>query len=418
MHRDAYDQTAKQSGGTAVRKTLLSSVSLLASAAMLAALLLGLSRLRAQAAPPASSAGQPAALQLRSTFTPELTIVYPAPNAVLNATQLPSYPAQIEYDSGTHVITGSALLEAVSVTVDGGLFYHEAISGLVAGRYVYNWPLPLQDNVSHTLIARGRDGWGDVHHSQALTVHVDTVAPTITLYSPPVHRGMAPIPLAWQASDGSGIARAQLYYRGPGDTEWLDAGLVEQSGFGSTFYFSPGGYLSYTFAAQATDNAGNASLLPAEGLQVIVEQAYVYLPLTLCNWAEWYRYEPNDTPDQAFGPLIPGQLYEAYMWDATDQNDYYHITPNNTDPVNVALTHIPAGRDYDLYIYYHDGNQYQLVTRSAFTGDVDEQVTFTPVAGQKYYIRVYRFSALGSQQPYNLQADYSAGSINIATPGK
>lgn len=136
---------------------------------------------------------------------------------------------------------------------------------------------------------------------------------------------------------------------------------------------------------------------------------YVYLPLLMRNYKH-DNYEPNDIPEQAYGPLVSGQVYRAFIWDATDQDDYYHFTPlTDTLDVHIELTNIPTSRDYDLYVYYYDSG-YQTETFSIQGGNLDESVDFTPVAGRQYYIRVYSNIAQGGgysdEQPYHLVATY------------
>jgi len=245
--------------------------------------------------------------------------------------------------------------------------------------------------------------------TQTYPYELDGTPPTVTVNAPAVWHGLNPIPVAWQAWDTqSGVARTRLYYRRvPTDTLWQDSGL-EQAGPSGTFHFTSTGYLTHTFAARTTDNLGHTSALPATGPQTIVEIARIHLPLVVKVWVWWYQYdiyEPNDSPAQAYGPLTSGQAYEAYIWDTTDQNDYYHFTPETAGTVQTTLTQIPTSGDYDLYVYYYDG-QYRQVAYSNRSGSVSEDVTFMSIAGRKYYIRVFRYSGFSSQQPYHLTAIY------------
>jgi uncharacterized repeat protein (TIGR01451 family) len=131
---------------------------------------------------------------------------------------------------------------------------------------------------------------------------------------------------------------------------------------------------------------------------------YAYLPLTMRNFATDFA-EPNDTPEQAFGPLISGQTYYAHIWDETDADDYYHFTPTTADEVTVEMTNIPEGCDYDLYIYRNDG-KYQLVVYSDRLGNADEDTAFVPIAGQIYYVRVRPYSGFSNMEPYHLKVTY------------
>ena len=131
---------------------------------------------------------------------------------------------------------------------------------------------------------------------------------------------------------------------------------------------------------------------------------YTYLPLIVRDYAKDLA-EPNNTPEQAFGPLISGQVYWAYIWDETDTEDYYHFTPTTTDEVTVELTNIPVDHDYDLWIYSYDG-KYNVVDYSNNTGNTDEYITFVPIAGETIYVRVWSFAGFGNTQPYHLMVTY------------
>ncbi|OQA17357.1 MAG: hypothetical protein BWY63_02425 [Chloroflexi bacterium ADurb.Bin360] len=163
---------------------------------------------------------------------------------------------------------------------------------------------------------------------------------------------------------------------------------------------------TYTFRVTAKDRAGNTGT----GTAVTrVEMYRVYLPLTLRSWVWWYAndlYEPNNTPAEAWGPLVSGQSIQAYIWDATDSNDYYHFTPITTGNVVVRLSNIPSGVDYDLYVYWHNGSVYELVKYSNEAGSTPEQASFVGQAGRQYFVRVYPYLRHDSTKPYSLVATY------------
>jgi len=134
-------------------------------------------------------------------------------------------------------------------------------------------------------------------------------------------------------------------------------------------------------------------------------KAYIHLPVILRQWVPWYQYdiyEPNDKPSQAYGPLIEGYTYKGYIWNESDPDDYYYIIPATSNNVTVQLTNIPTNTDFDLYIYRYNG-AYNQIAESNRPGPSDEQVVFTPVAGETYFIRVYPFTGHNNQQPYHLE---------------
>ena len=147
------------------------------------------------------------------------------------------------------------------------------------------------------------------------------------------------------------------------------------------------------------------TLLVAGGLLLAGEPAPVGAAPPLPLTGDDDLYEPNDIPAQAYGPLVPGQIYAAYIWNETDIDDYYYFVPSILYTASVSLSHIPVNCDYDLYVYYFDGDVYQPVARSVQSGSVNESVIFVAVAGQTYYIRVSRYEGFSNLQPYHLTVE-------------
>lgn len=255
-----------------------------------------------------------------------------------------------------------------------------------------------------TVYAWYRDHLGNASGFYTDSVFLDTIPPVVTVTAP-AYTTMTTFAVSWEATDpmpGSGVVPSYTveYRQDGGVWNWLTTTAQLSLSFGS----AQAGHV-YDFRIGVDDRAGNGGWA---GATTRVGPFRIYLPLSLRQWVWWYRYdiyEPNDTPAQAWGPLASGQVYEAYIWDTTDRDDYYHFTPSTDADVQVTLTRIPDGCDYDLYVYYYDG-QYQLVAYSNQSGNVDENVTFTPVAGREYYIRVYPYSGSSSQQPYHLKVIY------------
>jgi len=252
--------------------------------------------------------------------------------------------------------------------------------------------------------ARFRDHLENTSVAVSDTVFLDTASPLVTVTAPAQTVGTT-FTVSWEAADpvpGSGVVSYTVAYRedGGGWTIWLPSTTLTSATFLSATLEH-----TYVFNVTAYDRAGNFG----EGsASTCVGLRHVYLPLVMDKWLLRYaldNYEPNDTPDQAYGPLDSGVTYEAYMWDATDRDDYYYFTPSTSTSVHVTLTNIPSGCDYDLYVYYYDG-QYRQVAYSNRPGNANEGVTFTSVAGRKYYVRVYRYSGSSNQQPYRLKATY------------
>jgi hypothetical protein len=248
---------------------------------------------------------------------------------------------------------------------------------------------------------------------QARPIRKDTIPPTVTVTAP-ARVAVPRIEVSWTAEDnpgGLGLGPAPKYtvaYRDEADdvwTRWLTNTL-----FTYTTIMSPLIRFDHTYVFSITvkdvvSNTGTGTAITH------VAKHRVYLPLTLRSWVWWYAYdlyEPNDTPADAWGPLQSGTTYQAYIWDATDRDDYYYFTPSAAGNVVVLLSNIPVSTaDYDLYIYYYDGTTYVLDGHySNLTGSPTEQVEFTGTAGRKYFVRVYPYSGFSSTQKYSLRATY------------
>lgn len=235
----------------------------------------------------------------------------------------------------------------------------------------------------------------------------DVVAPVVTVTAPSATSATS-FTVSWEASDpalGSGVVTLYTvaYSEDGGVWEpWLSSTALTESTFLSATINS-----TYAFSVTVYDHVSNRG----EGVAVtqVGQQQDVYLPLVMSDWVWWYQfdiYEPNDSLSEAYGPLTSTQVYTAYIWDTTDAGDYYHFTPSTTDQVQVTLTNIPVGADYDLYIY--DSFQGTWLAWSDNPGNQDESVPFTPVAGRKYYILVSPYGGTSNNsQPYYLTVTYN-----------
>jgi hypothetical protein len=245
-----------------------------------------------------------------------------------------------------------------------------------------------------------------VNHTtrQRVDLSYDATQPTDVTTSAP-ERSLEPqFPVSWSGTDAvSGVAYFTVEYSNGVQSAWQP--WLPSTTATSAVFTAPIMDVEYTFRVTARDLAGNSA---QSQVSVMVGMYRIYLPALVGQWRSWYHYdiyEPNDTLAQAYGPLASNQVYQAYIWDAGDRNDFYHFTPASGAPVQIALTNIPAGCDFDLYVYY-DAGAPKFVAESANTGNKDESITFTPTAGRKYYVWVYRYVGSSGQQPYRLKVVY------------
>jgi len=266
--------------------------------------------------------------------------------------------------------------------------------------------ISVNGEATHPLYVWLRDAAGNVNPAarQMVTLRYDRTPPTSVVVVAPAKTTDTQFLVSWSANDAvSGIAYFGVEYISTQDVNW-QAWLPSTTAL-SALFTAPATGVDYTFRVMAYDFAGNQAQGTAQTKVVPYRK---YLPAVTLKWLWWYQYdvyEPNDTPEQAYGPLVSGQVYRGYIWDAKDLSDYYWFTPSASAAVRVALTNMPSGNDYDLYVYDYQGG-YRLIASSNQSGNTNETVTLTPQAGRKYYVRVYPYSGSSSQQSYQLTVTY------------
>ncbi len=121
------------------------------------------------------------------------------------------------------------------------------------------------------------------------------------------------------------------------------------------------------------------------------------LPLVLKNY-HTDTYEPNGGFGQAW-PISIGATHDSYIWDTTDY-DYYKFRPAWSGTICVDLWNIPAGCDYDLYLY---NGAYQEIASSDNGSNQSEHLEHAVAQDNDYYVLVKSFSGYHRDAPYRLQ---------------
>jgi hypothetical protein len=230
----------------------------------------------------------------------------------------------------------------------------------------------------------------------------------------PAHRSSGPITMTWVASSDSPLEllEVRLWYSST-INGWVSTTI---SAFPNSYQASgvftftpPSEEMVYDFATVASTARRVEATPSGRGDATTIYRMWrVHMPSILGAWISWYQYdvyEPNDSPSEAYGPLTSAHVLDAYIWNETDPDDYYYFQPSSPTQVEITLTNIPADNDYDMYVYYYDGQVYQTVAYSNEGGNADEYVTFTATANQMYYIRIFPYEGY-SQEPYRLILSY------------
>jgi hypothetical protein len=110
-------------------------------------------------------------------------------------------------------------------------------------------------------------------------------------------------------------------------------------------------------------------------------------------------YEPNDTPEQAAGPLALGQELQSYIWDEGDV-DVYAFQMDLPGTIQVSLTDITAVADYDLFLSNGVGELLASSTRA-----IDRETIVQPLQAGTYYVTVKPFAGFSWKEPYRVRID-------------
>lgn len=132
-----------------------------------------------------------------------------------------------------------------------------------------------------------------------------------------------------------------------------------------------------------------------------VEWYRTYLPLVIKRYyyciPPAYISEPNDSIANAQGPLCHDEIYEEYI-ESDDDDDFYYIWILQEGTVEINLTNIPPGTDYDLFLY---DDSIEKVAESRNFEHENEQIV-SQVGPGKYYIWVFPYTGYSNTDPYHL----------------
>ncbi|MHB8896296.1 MAG: IPT/TIG domain-containing protein, partial [Candidatus Geothermincolia bacterium] len=119
-------------------------------------------------------------------------------------------------------------------------------------------------------------------------------------------------------------------------------------------------------------------------------------------------YEPNDTPEAAYGPLVSGRTYASYVWEDGDYDFYKVDLPGGTPSLTADLKTVPAGCDYDLYVY---DSYYDLVGSSLNPDSEDERVVLTSPEAGTYFLLVEPYAGSSQTGRYGLVATFAQSAV-------
>jgi hypothetical protein len=182
------------------------------------------------------------------------------------------------------------------------------------------------------------------------------------------------------------VAEAEAYILEEATDSTFSAAVEVYTGLDTSYDISGRGAARYYYRVRAHNRWGSSPWSEPAWVDVLWEA------------------EPNDDPlVAANGPLVSGLFYNGTFANEADVNDYFYFDLPTTRRVELWLTNIPLGHNYDLVLRDVSLN---LVGYSGNLSNANEHILIDSSPAGRYYIQVYHRSAGGSIQPYKLRLVY------------
>ncbi|HSJ53962.1 MAG TPA: PPC domain-containing protein [Anaerolineae bacterium] len=193
--------------------------------------------------------------------------------------------------------------------------------------------------------------------------------------------GLGTYTVAWDATAG-----AETYILEEAKVRTFAASQPIYDGTASSYQATGRGAARYYYRVKARNTWGDSGWSNVQQVDVLWEA------------------EPNDDAlTQAHGPIVSGLTYYGTFPDAADLKDYFYFDLGATHSVELQLTNIASGQNYDLILR---NSSLEDVGYSALPSNLNEHILIPALPAGRYYVQVYRYSGAGSDQPYNLRVVY------------
>jgi len=247
---------------------------------------------------------------------------------------------------------------------------------------------------------RASNAGGDSPWSNTQPVTVPhQIPPEYWVYLPLVLRGWPPLPdvptlYAISNPEGDGSYTVSWSTANYATSYVLEEARISDfsdavevySGASTSHAVSGRGAARYTYRVKARNSLGDSDWSYAQSVDVLWEA------------------EPNDKAQtQANGPVVSGLIYYGAFPGASDPKDYFYFDLPAAHTVEVWLSNIPAGHNYDLTLRDASLN---VVGHSGELRNADEHILTGALPPGRYYIQVTNASQTGSTQAYHLQVVY------------
>ncbi len=161
-------------------------------------------------------------------------------------------------------------------------------------------------------------------------------------------------------------------------------------------YSEDDGQTSFTPATQPDSSANDGSYTGVIITDIGPEG--ISMPFTLFSGD---TYEPNDSIDEAYGPLVYGRQYVSFIRDDREV-DFYKFRADSESNILIHLEDIPGGLDYDLQVFDSRGRP---IDASIEEKQDEEILNFRTRTASIYYVSVSSDAGYSSNQPYSLTID-------------
>ena len=286
-----------------------------------------------------------------------------------------------------------------------------------------------------TVSAWYKDNEGNVSSTASDSIALDTTTPTVTITSPTSNdtytASSSTISLSGSASDnGSGINSVTWSNSkggsgtASGTTSWSISSISLSSGDNTiTITATDGvGYtgtdtitVTYTTSTRPTPTttatpSSTPVVIPSPTQSAtptpVPTTSPSPTPVSTCT----DDYEPNDSFDTAYGPLVSQSSYSAKICTLFD-NDYFKINVASPGIISLILN-IPPDKDYDLYLY----DSQSMVAFSIQGIGVPESITYFANTPGTYYILVFGYGSFDENQTYTLSGTWETTATSTPTP--
>ncbi len=212
---------------------------------------------------------------------------------------------------------------------------------------------------------------------------------------------------------GSFDASEQIWLEDPTDPEHIGISdpvtkfIDIQSITNGAAYSADDGQTSFTPGSLPNSNANDGTVTGISITNIGHEGFTVPLRVSFGD-----TYEPNDTFASAF-PLRYGQLYESFLFDASDMRDIYQLEVIKGVTIRVTLADVPFGQEYRLFLVKGVGEIIQetyldipdSVRATPLTDSVGLQLIYQPDVTGTFYIVIESDSGFSSVDSYLLQVE-------------